>query len=313
VEASGRVRRKAVFDDSEDDDEEGEGDDDDDDDDDDMSEDEDDDDSDSGTRKNKGKKGGKSKPARHSVEAKEAKEDYNKRKRGIKVPEKIQWADESDDDGEVYGDEHVTLNGGKAARRHAALMHDDDDDDDMEKEEEENEGGQDVAAKGAEEGSDDGDGAMEDEAHMRWKEALGRKGFLHTRVNMQEYVYGSTKRDGHETGGKGVRDHGRSHDDDDDELFRVKKGGNALADGGRKGAHDPDADAWDDNAEDLSRPDLDEEDADAWADDALIASVRARFVNDETDMATIKKAFYEEGNKGDGEATYGDFEDLETG
>jgi len=54
---------------------------------------------------------------------------------------------------------------------------------------------------------------------------------------------------------------------------------------------------------------------DMLGDDDVMSSVRSRFVNDETDAATIRKAFYDgnEGGAHDGDAAYGDFEDLETG
>lgn len=54
---------------------------------------------------------------------------------------------------------------------------------------------------------------------------------------------------------------------------------------------------------------------DMLGDDEVMSSVRSRFVNDETDAATIRKAFYDGGEGGaqEGDAAYGDFEDLETG
>ena len=55
-----------------------------------------------------------------------------------------------------------------------------------------------------------------------------------------------------------------------------------------------------------------------WDTVDAIAAIRRKFVNDETDAATIKAAFYKGDEPGSGDAdgaeiAYGDFEDLETG
>merc|ERR1719197_1366032 len=75
---------------------------------------------------------------------------------------------------------------------------------------------------------------------------------------------------------------------------------------------------WDDNAEDVAQPVLSGELLQRWDTVDAIAAIRRKFVNDETDAATIKAAFYKGDEPGSGDAdgaeiAYGDFEDLETG
>ena len=59
---------------------------------------------------------------------------------------------------------------------------------------------------------------------------------------------------------------------------------------------------------------LDAEELAAWDEPGALAEVRGRFVNDETDAAVVKQAFYSgDADAAGGEAAYGDFEDVETG
>jgi hypothetical protein len=59
---------------------------------------------------------------------------------------------------------------------------------------------------------------------------------------------------------------------------------------------------------------LDAEELAAWDEPGALAEVRGRFVNDETDAAVVKQAFYSgDADSAGGEAAYGDFEDVETG
>ena len=89
VEQGGRVRRKAVFDDDDEKDE-----------DDNKEDEEDDEEVDSEEERGKKSKSKKdqAKPRKHSDEAKAGKEEYNKKKKGIRETEKIAWADESEDE-----------------------------------------------------------------------------------------------------------------------------------------------------------------------------------------------------------------------
>jgi hypothetical protein len=117
------------------------------------------------------------------------------------------------------------------------------------------------------------------------------------------------------------RRHGAIEDDDDD-LFRPVASRSRAAQEEEEeaaAAGVEEGEEWDDNAEDVARGKVGEEELARWDNVAVLAAVRSKFVNDETDAATIKAAFYAGGGgsgggeEDGGDVAYGDFEDLETG
>ncbi|KAJ1480647.1 hypothetical protein T484DRAFT_1626822 [Baffinella frigidus] len=143
------------------------------------------------------------------------------------------------------------------------------------------EGGGDEETEDEDGGEGDGDQAQE-----RWKEILNKRWSSTARVSMNAYVYGKKAAGKGKSGGGGG--------DSDEELFKPvgakRRGALDAPDGGEEEEDEDEADDVD--AEDL-------------------------FVNDDTDAATVRKAFYAgegegEGKEG-GELAYGDFEDMETG
>ena len=166
-----------------------------------------------------------------------------------------------------------------------------------------------------------GDGGEEEEAQMRWKQVLSQRWRQHARVNLAALIYGHKDKGATEEAG------GDEANDSDDELFRAvgdkKRGSKAgAARGGQALGQDDEGleegEEWDDNAEDMTRSVVSRVDLAHWDTAAAVAAVRHKFVNDETDAATVKAAFYAGGSAGGGdedggEVAYGDFEDLETG
>ena len=301
-----RVRRRAVFDDDEEGGGEGT--------DEEESDAEDVDSEDEGAQ-GKRKKG---KPGKHSDEAKAAKAEYNKKKRGIKEPEKIAWADESEDEEDKL--KGVALLQAKDARSHGGAPRQAQGGDDLDLDhsdaEPSEEDEEDEEASGDEGEGEEDDG--ESEAQARWKAVLGERWRLSARVNLGALIYGS-KSKGAAADSRAAAAHAPA-DDSDDELFKPVS---AKAAAQRKlSAEDADAAAdeegeeWDDNAEDLSRLRLDSDELARWDSPAALTAVRKKFVNDETDAATVKAAFYKGEGAADaegGDVAYGDFEDLETG
>eukprot|EP00960_Hanusia_phi_P051725 760971-Hanusia_phi.AAC.1 len=286
VEFQGRVRRKAVFlDEDEDEDEEGT-------DEEDISEEEEEEEEEVSAGK---QRKGKIVPARHSEEAKAGKEEYNKKKKGIKQPEVIAWADESDGDGEEdkYGDDEISFS-------HPGMKQSTADKEDGSSLEEEDE--EDAAdGRGEEEEEEEAD------AHSKWKAVLGKRWLMNARVNIEALVYGKKGR---------KREEGKAEEEEEgseEEFFKPVKGGSKARAGKGEVEEGVDEDV-DEDEEDLTKFNHEEEELACWDDPKNIKEIRRKFVNDETDAATVKEAFYkEEGEKEDGDVAYGDFEDLETG
>jgi len=158
----------------------------------------------------------------------------------------------------------------------------------------------------------EGDG--EEDAHARWKAVLGQRWRLSARVNLGTMIYGTGASKSSSASAKAGG--GKGGEDSDDELF--KPVGSKTKEAEEEEAEE-EGEEWNDNAEDVPRFKLDTQQLTRWDSAAAIAAVRKKFVNDETDAATIKAAFYQGGDGGGGkdedgaDVAYGDFEDLETG
>jgi len=219
-------------------------------------------------------------------------------------------------------EERTNEHGGEKGRKKEALRYDDESEEDEEGESSEDEGN-----------SEDYDSEQEEDEGLggaaTWKGAMLQRAaalFSARAADLQQYIYGTrATADENELRGRGEYENGS--EDDDDELFRPKKGRNSSF-GGTNGSNynntsEGDNDVFDSiDAADCSRADVSSALLTKWAEPEAAEELRNRFVTGDWDAGAARAAARpgadSESDGGDDDLdnegeVFGDFEDVETG
>ncbi|KAA8527320.1 hypothetical protein F0562_034583 [Nyssa sinensis] len=206
--------------------------------------------------------------------------------------------------------EHIEFHGGRMRRK--AIFGDDIDHDDLKDSEEDDETeDDDVDNKSPHSEFSEGDGEDHDtdEDEMgnasKWKESLVERTVLRQNTNLMQLVYGKIA--SRSTTTTEAKDSSEDDESEDDEFFKPK------GEGKKKSSEGLDVDNV--NSEDCSK--FMNLSLRNWKEEEFIESIRDRFVTGDWSKAAcrgqLSEAINDADADADGDAVFGEFEDLETG